>query len=174
MEFARRTAAGIPRSNLGAEGAIAAAIALFRAKALPVLHVHHDDPNPKSGFRLGSAGGAPMPCARPEPAEPIFVKRGSSAFVGTGLDAYLHTAGVTRLVIIGAAVNYCVASTVRSAANTGFDVVLPQDAVFGFGVTGPDGLQHTPETVLSVTLGTLAEFATIVSIDALDGFLPPE
>lgn len=77
MEFARRTAAGIPRSNLGAEARIAGAIALFRAQGLPVLHVHHDDPNPKSGFRLGTPGGASLPCAAPLAGEPIFVKHGS-------------------------------------------------------------------------------------------------
>lgn len=110
----------------------------------------------------------------PAPGEPIFVKRGSSAFIGTGLKDHLRSAGVTHLVIIGAAVNYCVASTVRMAANFGFEVVLPQDAVFGFGVTGPDGVQHSPETVLSVTLGTLAEFATIVSADTLVDVLAPQ
>lgn len=167
MEFARRTAAGIPRSNLGAEARIAAAIALFRAQGLPVLHVHHDDPNPKSGFRLGTPGGAPLPCAAPLAGEPIFVKHGSSAFVGTGLEAHLRHAGIERLVIVGAAVNYCVSSTVRMAANLGFAAVLVQDAVFGFGLTGPDGTQHSAETVLSVTLGSLAEFATLVSADDL-------
>jgi nicotinamidase-related amidase len=174
MEFARRTAAGIPRSNPDAEAQIAKAIVLFRGRGLPVLHVHHDDPNPKSGFRLGTAGGAPLPCAAPLADEPIFVKHGSSAFVGTALEAHLHTANITRLVMIGAAVNYCVASTVRMAANLGFGVMLPQDAVFGFGVTGPDGIQHSPETVLSVTLGTLAEFASITSVVGLAAEIAPQ
>lgn len=53
------------------------------------------------------------------------------------------------------------------AANLGFAAVLVQDAVFGFGLTGPDGTQHSAETVLSVTLGSLAEFATLVSADDL-------
>lgn len=171
MEFARRTAAGIPRSNPDAETNIAGVIAIFRAKCLPVLHVHHDDPNPKSGFRLGTPGGEPMPCAQALVGEPIFVKHGSSAFAGTGLAAHLHAACVTRLVIVGAAVNYCVASTVRMAADLGFTVVLVQEAVFGFGVTGPDGTHHGPETVLSVTLGTLTEFAAIVSTSSVTDIL---
>lgn len=169
MEFVRRTATGIPRSNRGAEAHISSAIGLFRTLCLPVLHVHHDDLNPRSGFRLGTPGGEVMPCAAPRLGEPTFVKHGSSAFIGTGLEAHLHEAGIARLVIVGAAVNYCVASTVRMAANLGFSVVLPQDAVFGFGVTGHDGVKHTPDTVLSVTLGTLAEFATLVCVADLDG-----
>ena len=171
MEFARRTAAGIPRSNLGAEAEIASTIALFRAKGLPVLHVHHDDPDPRSGFRLGAPGWAPMPCAVPIAGEPVFVKHGSPAFIGTRLEAHLHQTAVTRLVIIGAAVNYCVASSVTMAANLGFEVLLPQDAVFGFGIAGPDGTTHSPETVLSVTLGTLADFARLPSTDDLAALL---
>jgi nicotinamidase-related amidase len=171
MEFARRTVAGIPRSNPDAETDIAKVIAAFRARDLPVLHIHHDDPNPKSGFRLGMPGGEVMPCAQNLPGEAVFVKHGSSAFAGTGLAGHLQGAGLTRLVIIGAAVNYCVASTVRMAADLGFSVVLVQEAVFGFGVTGPDGAVHGPETVLSVTLGTLTEFATIVSVTAMTNVL---
>jgi len=108
-----------------------------------------------------------MPCAMPVAGEPVFVKHGSSAFIGTGLEAHLREIGVTRLVIVGAAVNYCVASSVTMAADLGFDVELPKDAVFGFSVNDPDGVLHGPETVLSVTLGTLAEFAAIGSVAAL-------
>jgi nicotinamidase-related amidase len=167
MEFARRTAAGIPRSNPDAESAIAGLLTMCRSKGLPVIHIHHDDPDPASGFRLGTPGGVPMPCAMPSANEPVFVKRGSSAFIGTGLEAHLRAAGITELVIVGAAVNYCVASTVRMAANLGFSVRLPQDAVFGFGLAGPDGQEHSPQTVLSVTLGSLAEFAEIVSSNSV-------
>jgi nicotinamidase-related amidase len=171
MEFARRTAAGSARSNPDAEANIARLIAAFRAEGLPVLHVHHDDPNPQSGFRLGTPGGEVMPCAQGLPGEPVFVKHGSSAFAGTGLAAHLHVTSVLHLVIIGAAVNYCVASTVRMAADLGFSVSLVQDAVFGFGVKGPDGTRHGPDTVLSVTLGSLAAFATIVSTAAISDTL---
>lgn len=162
MEFARRTAAGIPRSNPDAESNIAQVIALFRAQGRPVVHVHHDDPNPKSGFRLGTPGGEVMPCAAPASGEALFVKNGSSAFIGTGLEDHLRRHGITRLVIIGAAVNYCVSSSLRMAANLGFAVLLPQDAVFGFGTTGPDGVAHSPQVVLSVTLGALADFSKIL------------
>lgn len=171
-EFTFRTLAGLPRSNPGAEAQVAALLALFRGRSLPVIHVHHDDPRPTSGFRLAIPGGLPMECAVPVGEEPVFIKHGSSAFIGTNLEHDLRAAGIQRLVVIGAAVNYCVASTVRGAANLGFDVLLVQDAVFGFGVTGPDGRAHDPDTVLSVTLGTLgAGFAQVVPTDAVAGLL---
>lgn len=163
MEFTRRTEAGMPRSNPNAEDAVAALLARARAAKLPVLHVHHNDPSPKSGFRLGTPGGEVMACAAPLPGEAVYVKTGSSGFIGTTLERDLRGAGITRLIVAGAAVNYCVASTVRMAANLGFDVVIAQDAVFGFGVTGPDGVHHAPAVVLSVTLGTLSDFASLAN-----------
>lgn len=164
QEFARRTEVGLSRSNPGAEQTIAALLALFRGRGLPVFHVHHDDPDPARPFRLDRPGGRVMPCAAPLPGEPVHVKHGSSGFVGTGLEAALRDAGVTRLVAVGAAVNYCVDSTVRMAANLGFEVLLPADATFGFSVTGPGGRQHAPDEVLSVILGSLAgDFAEITA-----------
>lgn len=162
QEFSRRTAAGRARSNPDAELRVAEVLALFRARRLPVVHIHHDDPNPASGFRLTVPTGQVMPCAAPLPGETVIVKHGSSAFHGTGLADHLHNAAIDHLVVIGAAVNFCVASSVRSGADLGFAVTVVSDAVFGFGIPGPDGAMIAPETVLAVTLATLgAGFAKI-------------
>jgi nicotinamidase-related amidase len=172
MEFARRTEAGLPRSNPGAEDNIARLVALFRARGLPIHHVHHDDPSPTAPFRLDATTGAPMQCAAPHPGEAVHIKHGSSAFIGTDLDAALRAQAITHLVICGAAINYCVSSSVRMAANLGYDVTLPADATLGFGVTGADGRLHAPDDVLSMTLGTLSgDFAHITTTSALEAHL---
>lgn len=101
------------------------------------------------------------------------MKHVSSAFIGTGLEAHLRKSAVTCLVIVGAAINYCVASSLRMAADLGFEVLLPQDVVFGFGVTGPESMQHSPETVSLVTLGTLSDFAKNVSAKERSELLAP-
>lgn len=168
QEFTRRTAAGWPRSNPGAEARAAAILSAFRARGLPVIHVHHDDPRPDSGFRADRPGGVVMPEVAPLPGEVVFVKRTSSAFSGTGLAAYLEGQGIADLVVVGAAVNYCVNSTLRAACDLGLRCTLVTDATFGFGVTGPDGRAHDPDTVLSVTLGGLIpEFAAGITSEAL-------
>ena len=94
-------------------------MALFFAKALPLSHGQHDAPSPKSGFWVGASGGMPMACAEPAAGELIFIKHGSWAFVGTDIEVHLRNIGATRLVIAGAAVKYCVASSVRMAAHSG-------------------------------------------------------
>ena len=167
--FADRAAAGHARSVPGAEAAIAALLAQARARGVPVLHLHHDDPDPASPFRADRSGGQPLPCALPQAGEAVFVKSASSGFTGTGLAEALHRQGITRLIVAGAAIDYCVSSTVRGASDLGFAVDLVRDAVFGFGAVAPDGARHTPEVVLSVTLAALgADFARLVTHDAVD------
>jgi nicotinamidase-related amidase len=170
QEFARRTAAGWPRSNSGAEARVAQVLAWARGAGVPVIHIHHDDPRPESGFRLAIPGGQPMPCAEPRPGEKVVVKHQSSAFAGTGLAGMLRARGIDRLIVLGAAVNYCVSSTVRAARDEGIAVDLVEDAVFGFGIPLDTGAEVDADTILRATLATLgAGFARRITADALTG-----
>ena len=56
--------------------------------------------------------------AAPLPGEALFIKQGSSGFIGTGLADHLSAEGITGLVIVGGAANYCVESTARMAGST--------------------------------------------------------
>lgn len=170
--MAERSAAGRPRANPQAEAHCAALLAEFRARGLPVLHVLHDDPDPQSPFRRDSALGQPMACACPAPDEPVFWKTGSSAFAGTGLDAELRRRGIDRIVLIGAVAAFCVTSSVRAAADLGFQVLLPGDALIGFDIPAHDGGRIDAETVLRVTLSLLgADFARLTTAAELPGLL---
>lgn len=168
QEFARRTAAGWPRSNPQAEARVAEVLAWARRSGVPVVHVHHDDPDPGSGFRLVLPGGAPMGCAAPLAGEAVVIKHQSSAFAGTGLDQTLRARGIDRLIVMGAAVDWCISSSVRAARDFGFRVTLVEDAVFGFGIPLDSGAEVDADTILRATLATLgAGFARRVTADAL-------
>ncbi len=113
-----------------------------------------------------------MPCALPIADEPVFWKTGSSGFSGTGLDAALRRAGITRIVLIGAVAAYCITSTTRAGSDLGFDIVLPGDALLGFDLPAHDGGRIDPETALRVTLATLgSDFARVVTSDQVAGLL---
>lgn len=164
MGMAERIASGRPIANAGAEDRVAALIALFRGRGLPVVHVHHDEPG--TPFARDLPTGAPMPCAMPEPGEVVLWKSRSSAFAGTGLDALLRQIGADCLVVIGAVAAFCVTSTVRAASDLGFRVILPGDALLAFDIPAHDGGRIDPETVLRVTLSLLgADFAQLVKAD---------
>jgi nicotinamidase-related amidase len=144
---------------------IAHLLASARLRDIPVVHVHHDDPNPDSPFRKGEAAAAPMACAAPQPGETVLWKHGSSAFHGTGLDAHLRDLGVSELVVAGAVAAFCVTSTVRMASDLGYRVLLPQDALLGFDLPAHDGGMIDAATVQRVTLSILgADFARLTTV----------
>ena len=162
MGMEHRRLAGRPRANAQAEVHVAALLTLFRVRGLPIVHVHHDDPDPASDFHPGAAGHAALPCAVPLQGEVVLHKSGSSAFAGTGLDALLRRRGVNRIVVVGAVAAFCVTSSVRAASDMGFAVILPGDALIGFDLPAHDGGRLDAETVLRVTLSLLgADFAQL-------------
>lgn len=147
---------------------IAALLADARRRGVPVIHVHHDDPHPDSPFRKGLPGAEPMPCATPVQGETVLWKHGSSALAGTELDAHLKDRGITELVVAGAVAAFCVTSTVRSASDLGYRVLLPQDALLGFDLPAHDGGRIDAATVHRVTLSVLgADFATLTTVAGL-------
>ena len=165
QEFTRRIAAGREISAPGAIAAAADLLTCFRAAGLPVVHVQHHDPNPASGFRAEKPTGAPIPEVAPLPGEAMVVKTTSSAFAAPGMVGALQ--GARDLVVVGAALNYCVSSTLRSAADLGYRPRLVTDAVFCFGAEF-GGQELSAATVAAVTLAGIGDFADLVSLKDLD------
>jgi len=163
-----RIDSGRDHVNPEAPKRVADLLARFREREVPVIHVHHSDPDPASPFHPGHPDHAIMADAQPLPGEPIFIKSGSSSFAGTGLQAHLRTNGITRLVVAGAVAAFCITSTVRQASDLGFEVLLPADALMGFDIPAHDHGRIPAADVLRVTLSLLgADFATLTSATAV-------
>jgi nicotinamidase-related amidase len=64
-----------------------------------------------------------------QPGDHCVTKQTWGAFIGTGLEAYLKTQGVTQVVVIGVATAIGVESTARQAYEAGFNVTLAVDAM---------------------------------------------
>lgn len=172
MGMAERIAAGREVAVAQAPENMAKVLALFRARGLPVIHVHHDEPG--TPFTKDSSSGAPMPCALPLETEAVFWKTGSSAFAGTGLDRHLRRHGIDRIVLVGAVAAFCITSTTRAASDLGFSVILPGDALLGFDLPAHDGGRLAAAVVHRVTLSLLgADFAQLTTTDQVAGLLLP-
>lgn len=172
MGMAERIAAGREVAVAQAPENMARILALFRARGLPVIHVHHDEPG--TAFAKDSPGGAPMPCALPLGTEAVVWKSGSSAFAGTGLDRHLRRHGIDRIVLVGAVAAFCITSTTRAAFDLGFSVILPGDALLGFDLPAHDGGRLDAAVVHRVTLSLLgADFAQLTTTDQVAGLLLP-
>jgi nicotinamidase-related amidase len=162
--MADRVASGREIAVPEAAANVARLLALFRQSGKPVIHVLHDDPDPASPFRKGRREAEPMPEAVPAPGEVVFVKHGSSAFAGTGLDAHLKAEGIGRIVLCGAVAAFCVTSTTRWASDLGYQVLLPQDALMAFEIEAHDGGRIGAAEVLRVTLSLLgSDFARLIT-----------
>lgn len=157
-----------PRNNPGAEANVARLIAAWRGAGAPVVHVHHDSPDPAGRFRLGGPGHAPKPEAEPAPGEAVYRKRVNSAFIGTGLEADLRRDGIDTLVIVGLTTNHCVSTTARMAGNLDFRTLVVADAAAAFERPGMDGRRWPAEAVHDAALSDLRdEFAQVVDTAAV-------
>jgi isochorismate hydrolase len=98
----------------------------------------------------------------------------NSSFIGTSLETDLRAVGVEHMAMCDATANQCVESTTRMAGNLGFDVLYVADGVWDYGNVGPDGREHSPEDVLSLSLSNLhGEFATVLSTEDILAALVP-
>jgi nicotinamidase-related amidase len=74
--------------------------------------------------------------------------------------------GVERVVVVGAVAAFCVTSTVRSASDLGFAVLLPGDALLAFDLAALDGGRLDARDILRMTLAVLgADFARVLRAD---------
>lgn len=125
-------------------GNVARTVERARAGGVPVIWVQH------SGEQLsfGSPAWQWVPELAPGRGEPLIHKQFNSSFESTTLDEHLAGLDVSRIVLAGAATNWCIRATAYGALDRGYDVTLVSDA-------------HTTETV-ELDDGSRIEAASIV------------
>ena len=156
------------RNNPNAEKVISDALELWRENNLPVIHVRHDSRNPDSLLKAGKPGYEFKPEAMPVDGEPVIVKHVNSGFIGTDLEQRLRAQGIHDLFFAGITTDHCVSTTVRMAANLGFNVFVIEDACVTFDRKDLKGRTIRAEDVHSVSLASLhGEFATVLSFNDL-------
>jgi nicotinamidase-related amidase len=135
----------------------------FTAAGLPVvriLHVEGDGPFSKaSGFVETMHELAFEPAA-------TFEKNVHSALVGTGLQGWLTSRGISRLVIAGIRTEQCCETTTRNASDLGFEVDYVTEATLTFPLTTRAGRKVSAAEIRERTELVLSDrFATIVTAD---------
>lgn len=157
-----------PRNNVDAEGKIARLLAGWRRDGRAIIHVRHDSTFSESAYRPGQRGNDFKDEVAPLPGEIIVPKTTNSAFIGTPLEAKLHTSGIRTLVVAGVSTNNSVEATVRMAGNLGFDTYLVADACFTFARPDFLGRLRSADEVHAMSLANLdGEYCTVVDTDAV-------
>jgi ureidoacrylate peracid hydrolase len=109
----------------------APSLAQRRLRGIEVLGPHIQEGAGRSRvFADGSWGGTFRDGFTPQPGEVIESEHWcSSGFANTDLDLQLKKHGIHQLIVIGLRANTCIDSTVRYAAELGYEVTLVNDAI---------------------------------------------
>mgnify|MGYP001313611031 CR=1 FL=1 len=99
-------------------------VAKARAAQVPVVWVQHSDDE----LKFGSDAWKLAPNFVPSPAEAVIHKKFNSSFADTDLDHKLKALGISRLVLAGAATNWCIRATAYAAVDRGYNLALVADA----------------------------------------------
>jgi nicotinamidase-related amidase len=168
MQRGMASAAAGPRNNPNAEKVIRQLLLAWRAAPAPVVHVRHISRTPGSLFWPGQPGVEFQPELAPLDTEHVVEKNVPDAFTHSGLERWLHSRSITRVVVVGVSTNNSVEATARSAGNLGFETYVAADATFAFAKTDFNGVQRTPEEVHAMALANLqGEYATVATASEL-------
>ncbi|MEX0313698.1 MAG: cysteine hydrolase family protein [Allomuricauda sp.] len=159
---------GSERNNPNAEINAGKILEVFRKRNLPVFHVRHNSSNPESPLYPDKKGNKFHPAVAPIGGEPVFQKNVNSAFIGTDLEQQLKNQNITDLIIAGLTTEHCVSTSVRMAANLGFNTTLASDATAAFDKVGVDGQKLNAHLIHNAALANLKdEFATIKNTETI-------
>jgi nicotinamidase-related amidase len=157
-----------PRNNPKAEDNIAALLDAWRRHRRPVVHVRHMSRSPQGSFWPGSPAAEFQDRFAPLPHEHRMEKNVPDAFCNSGLERWLLTRGIDRVVIVGVSTNNSVEATARSAGNLGFAATVASDAAFTFDKTDYEGTLRPAADWHRTALSNLdGEYAAIKTTEAL-------
>ncbi len=153
----------------------------FRGHDLPIVFVRHEHradgsdagrmgdfaaPDEEDSFVAGTPRVELVAGLHVRPDDVVVVKCRYSAFLGTDLEAVLHTAGVQAVVVTGLMTSFCCETTARDAHGRDYEVLFVADANEGPDLEAADGTTVPHDAVLRNTMTALrAGFAEIVSSD---------
>lgn len=127
-----------------AVGKMVVAVERARTQGVPVIWVQHADED----LVQDSPGWQWTPELVPATDELRIHKLYNSAFEQTALEDALAQRGITHIVLVGCATNWCIRATAYAALERGYDLTLVSDA-------------HTTKS-MSLEDGTTLDAATLV------------
>lgn len=99
-----------------------------RKAGAPVIFIQHDGEPSEPDLVPFSEGWKLHPNLQVLPGELVIRKTTCDAFYHTTLESELRSRGITTLLLMGFATDFCVDSTLRSAASKDFRVIVVADA----------------------------------------------
>ncbi len=95
-----------------------------RAAGGHVVFVQHED---NDAFRHGEAAWQLLPTLDRRASDAVVSKTACDSFYRSDLDCTLAERGIRRLLVTGCATDFCVDTTLRSAASKDFEIIAVAD-----------------------------------------------
>jgi nicotinamidase-related amidase len=130
----------------------------------PVVRILHEDG--EGPFAASSGLVKPLDWM-PATHAVEFVKHVHNAFTDTGLDRWLRTRGIRKLIVTGIRTEQCCETTTRVASDLGYEVDFVGDATLTFPMTDPrSGRQFSAAEIRERTELVLRDrFARIATVE---------
>ncbi|KIL86483.1 hypothetical protein FAVG1_10313 [Fusarium avenaceum] len=142
---------------------IAALLEKYRSANGDIVHVVHATPEGAPVFTPGTKLADEFDELKPKDSEAVIQKNFPSSFAKTDLQDVLDKAGKKKVVLTGYMAHVCVSTTARQAAERGFDVLIPEDAVGDRDIPGVDADQ-----LVKVALSEIGDaFGTIIKSSSI-------
>lgn len=155
----------------GAEPAVAKAALLltsFRQRGLPIFHIQHIANRPGATFFLPDTRGAEIHrSVLPSSGERIVTKHFPNSFRETSLLEDLRSVGASKLFVAGMMTHMCVDTTVRAAADIGFQCSLAHDGCATKDLQFAGQAVDAQNVQLAYLAGLNGLFATVRSTEDL-------
>lgn len=131
-----------------------------RAAGAPVVWVQHSDDDE---LKYGSESWKLAPNFVPSAAELVIHKKYNSSFANTDLDQRLKALGISRIVLAGAATNWCIRATAYAAVDRGYDLALASDAHSTESMKLPGGTTLAAEGIVA-ELNAVFEWISVPNV----------
>jgi nicotinamidase-related amidase len=153
------------RNNPRFESHVTRLIEAYRAAALPIVFVLHQNLKPESHFNPSSPFYRFMDCVVPKPEEVVLQKTTISVFASTDLARRLTQWQISRLRVTGIQTEQCCETTTRDASDRGYEVDFVTDATLSFAIPHWAGGPELPadEVVRRTEYALAGRFANLVS-----------
>jgi nicotinamidase-related amidase len=130
-----------------------------RAAGVPVVWVQQSDDE----LKFGSDAWKLVPTLVPTAAELVVHKKYNSSFASTDLDQRLRSLGVSRIVLAGAATNWCIRATAYAAVDRGYHLAIADDAHSTESLQFPDGKVVAAEAIVA-DLNTVFRWLSVPNV----------
>ncbi|KAI9779280.1 MAG: hypothetical protein M1835_004749 [Candelina submexicana] len=146
--------------------AISSLLEKYRKAGGDIIHIVHQVPEGAPVFTPNTDLAKEFKELEPKEGEKVIGKKQPGSFTDTTLHQELESIGKKKLVLTGYMAHVCVSTTAREGSQSGYEIILAEDAIGDRDIPGASGEDVTKMVMLE--LGDA--FGTVVKGSEINSF----